>query len=185
MCLLWYTCTNGYNSNSTLLRWYELLSRQRNRSHDTERHYFNLSCCLADAQFFLPATTFKPQKTKTDKNLEKTVTSSKLIFSVYCPLLCKLRRLRRSPCLCVFFQLTNQLVAFHKTRINILLLEAILPYFIIYKSLMMFVADIQVCEVAVTLAPYNSVLASCPLTELNRICDLHLSKFNNLLNSNF
>jgi hypothetical protein len=55
---------------------------------------------------------------------------------------------------------------------------------IIYKSLIMFVADIQVCEVAVTLAPCNSVLARSPLTELQRICDLYLSKFNDLLNSN-
>jgi hypothetical protein len=128
--------------------------------------------------------SFSHPKKKTDKSLGKTITYTKLTFSVYCPLSCKLSRLRRLPCLCIFFQHMNQLVAFHKTHINILLLDALLPYFILYKSLMMFMANIQVCEMAVTLAPCNSVLARCPLTELPRICDLHLSKFNNLLNSN-
>jgi hypothetical protein len=42
----------------------------------------------------------------------------------------------------------------------------------------------DVCEVAVTLAPCNSVLARSPLTEFQRICDLHLSRFNDILNSN-
>jgi len=61
---------------------------------------------------------------------------------------------------------------FSQNFFNILLLEAILPYFVIYKSLMTFVADIQVCEVAVTLAPCNSFLARWPLTERNSICDI-------------
>jgi hypothetical protein len=73
----------------------------------------------------------------------------------------------------------NQLVAFHKTHINILLLEAILPH----KSFITSAADIQVCEVAVSLEPCNSVQASCPNIELQRICDLNLSNHNNLLNS--
>jgi len=84
-------------------------------------------CHAVYAQFFLPDTTFTPRKTKTDKSLGKTVNSIKLTFLVYCPLLCKLSRLRRPPFLCVLFQLKNQLVAFHKTFFfNILLLEAIL-----------------------------------------------------------
>jgi hypothetical protein len=51
-------------------------------------------------------------------------------------------------------------------------------------QVIMDMADIKVCKVAVTLASSNAVLARCLLTELQRICDLHLSTFNNLLNSN-
>jgi len=67
LCAYFGTRAQMDSSNSTSLKCYELLSRNGNRSHNTERHGFNLTCCLADAQFFLPATNFVLQKTKLTK----------------------------------------------------------------------------------------------------------------------